>query len=396
MKRALAIAVAVCTFGLAGFSQLGPITGSWAATVGLLPSPTVSTTLTLNVTISGFTITSTSRMTGTAGFDRQLFSVRGAFGPFSITGRMWFAPVVPEYMASDLVTSFDFGGLALGLTVRHWDEDYADDLFAPGTAWPFAPWWPCTIPPCQTPYGAALQYIFTGTIAPVTVRARFLDCCTGTEFQDLLVTLRGLGLCCGITYGIDFSFTKAGFDYIEFTGINIPVGLGLSFDVAVRYGVGLKTVTLTPRFAGLGDACFAIFGAAITDHVTPGVTFSGIEIYGYRIRCTIADCNFVEFINAFNVTEMNRILPAADDFATIGGEFQLVRLAFCGPGCCGGRWTTDVRVFFGTGGGLFDITRFVYGATIPVMTNFDLSLTGTLGAIPAVAPALSIGWTLRF
>ncbi|MBC7084643.1 MAG: hypothetical protein H5T95_14375, partial [Firmicutes bacterium] len=83
------------------------------------------------------------------------------------------------------------------------------------------------------------------------------------------------------------------------------------------------------------------------------------------------------------------------------------KLGFCGAGCCGGKYDVALRIFYGTGGGLFDITRLVFSANIPLMTNFTLTLSGTMWAIPLDDPegvrtcnttgsSLCIGWTFTF
>lgn len=403
MKRAFAICLAVCTLGFAGFSQFS---GSWATTITLTPAPAVSlsSTFTLNYVVAGWTLTSTSRITG-AGFDRQLFSIRGAFGPFSMTGRMWFAPLVPEYMASDLVTSFDFGGVGIGLTVRHWDTDYNAAMFTTA-AWPFGPWWPDTTPCPQTGvYG--MMYILSTTVAPLTVKTTFVDCCDGIEFDSVLITLKGIGLCCGITYDAALSFTKAGFGYVEFTAKDlITLCCGISFDAAVKFTVDTKSVTLTPKWAGI-VGCLTVYGDLQT-YVTgemgkvpdspPGGTpgqqvvhgVGGIEIYGFRIRCTLADCNYLEVVHAWNVSKVEAVL--GDIFSATYGEFEYYKLGFCGPGCCGGTWTVDATVYFGTAGKLFQITRFIASAKIPIMPALDI----TLGLTGGLANSASIGWTFRF
>ena len=59
MKRALAILVALCTFGALGFSQIA-IKGSWTATVCLLPTTSLTSTLSLTYTVAGFDVTNIS------------------------------------------------------------------------------------------------------------------------------------------------------------------------------------------------------------------------------------------------------------------------------------------------------------------------------------------------
>jgi len=347
----------------------------------------------LTYNVAGFDVTGALRFTAT-GLDRVSFTTRGAFGPFSITNRMWFAPLVPEYMGMDLVTSFDFGGLALGLTVRHWDTDYNDCFFKTTLCWPWGPWWPDVTPCPQTP-AFGMMYIFSATVAPITVKATFADCCEGIEFYQALITLKGIGLCCGITYNAELSFLKEkGFDYISFTGINIPLCCGVSLDVSVTYGVDYKKVELTPKFAGIADACFTVWGNPVYDKDKK--VWSGIEIYGFRIRCTIADCNYIEFVNAFNVTEVNKVIPSADAFSTTCGEFELVKIGFCGPGCCGGKYDVTLRFYFGTGGGFFDLTRMTWTINVPIMTNFTLTFSGRVGVGGCFTQQFCFGWTFTF
>ncbi len=374
MKRALAIAVALCTIGFAGFSQIA-IKGSWTATLGLLPSVTLSSNLSLTYTVAGFDITSTTGFSAT-GLSSQKFDLKGVFGPFTVTGSMLFDVAAVLYDESVLSTSFDFGGIAIGFKAEHW-----------------------AIPPNQTPTwcttlagGAALRYTFTGTIAPATVKAVFVDCCTGTAFYNLNVTLKGLGLCCGITYNVEFDFLKSGFNYVKFTGIDIPLCCGVTLGVTVTYGVDYKTLEVNPSFGGFVDACFTVWG----DATFSGYTWFGIEIYGFKIRCTLADCNYIEFVNAFNVTAVNPKLPTADRFLAACGEFELIKMGFCGAGCCGGKYDVTLRVFFGSGGGIFDITRMVFGVKIPIMSNFTLNIDGTMAAASCATTNLSIGWTFTF
>jgi len=398
MKRALAVCTVLAVLGFAGFSQI-VIKGSWEAELCILPSITLSSSLSLTYTVAGFDITSTTGF-GATGITSQAFSVKGTFGPFSVSGKMRFDPSVPTYEVGQLVTSFDLAGMSIGLTVNHWRDGEWDPGYF-GYASTVTD--PC--PPAIT--GGNLQYVLTGKIDPLSVRLRYLDCSAGTYFQDLLVTLKGIELCCGIKYNAEVLFTKEGFDYLSISGINIPLCCGVSLDVGVKYTVGTKSLSITPKFGGFAEACFTVWGGPVGDFTAPVVVWNGIEIYGYKISCKITDCNYVEFVNAFNVGEVNKQLPSADKFTmsidcdeeTVTlGEFELLKLGFCGPGCCGGKYDVALRIFFGTGGGIFDITRFVYSVSLPIMSNFSVSISGTMYAVSAAGPCSSLcfGWTFTF
>ncbi|MEW6217043.1 MAG: hypothetical protein AB1543_05125 [Candidatus Bipolaricaulota bacterium] len=401
MKRALAIMVALCTIGFAGFSQIA-IKGSWTATMCILPAPvTLSSTLSLTYTVAGFNLTSTTGFAA-SGLISQQFGLTGVFGPFTITGNMWFEANVPEYMGSRLVTAFDFGGINIGLKVLHWDTDYNANFFTSTSVFPFnRPFreYPILVAsPCAQTDSFGMMYILTAGIAPINVRASFVDCCTGTSLYDLYLWLDKTPLCCGIAYTAEIHFTKVGgFDYISFSGINIPLCCGISLDVTITYGVDYKDLDVEFSWDGMIDACFTVWGDAVYE----GTTWLGIELWGFKLRCAIADCNYIEFINAFNVSMVNLYLPAADRFLTRCGEFELIKLGFCGAGCCGGKYDVTLRVFFGSLGGIFDITRMVFGVNIPVMANFTLSISGTMWAIPigdcnTTGSSLCLGWTFTF
>lgn len=418
MKRALAV-LALCLFGFVGFSQIA-ITGKWTGTVCVLPSVSLSSSLTLTYKVAGFDFTSITGF-GASGMSSQAFGLKGALGPFTLTGDMWFSVSNVEYMGSRLSTSLDIAGLSVGLKILHWDTDYNDPLFKSATTWPYRPFYEYPIlteSPCTQTGAFGMLYILTAKVDPVSFRASFVDCCDGIEFYDLYLWLDGVGLCCGISVDVEYYFTKAGFGYLYFSGINIPLCCGVSLDVGVTLEEAAKTLYVTPKFAGFAEACFTVWGNASfsgidasTGAVTGTVVWSGIEIYGFSIKCTIADCNYIEFVEAFNVAEVNKKLASADRFITksectvdnakkedLLNEFELVKLGFCGAGCCGGKYDVTLRIFFGKGGGLFGVTRFGFTANIPVMSNFTLTISGSMPAktYNCVKPSFCIGWTFTF
>ena len=383
MKRALAIMVALCTIGAVGFSQIA-IKGSWDAKYCFIGTPALTSTLALTYTVAGFDVTSTTGFTA-AGLSTQAFKVVGLFGPFSITGNMTLDVASVAYSKSDLTTGFDFGGIAISFKAEHW-------AYPPNTL----PTW-C---PGQTP-SAALRYTFTGTVAPVTVKAVFIDCCTGTAFSNLNVVLKGLGLCCGITYNIEFDFLKTGFNYVSFTGINIPLCCGVSFDIGVKFTAAAKELIVTPKFAGIGDACFTVWAMPV---VEGAYLWEGIRVDGFRIKCTLADCNYIEFVDVFNFDSETSGVPKAvrDLFNRTGTckEFEYIGLGFCGAGCCGGKYEVTLRIFFGekfSPTSVLGITKFTGAVKIPVMANFTLNLDFVMPAVTACATAqFCLGWTFTF
>ncbi|MCX7844393.1 MAG: hypothetical protein N2507_03490 [Candidatus Bipolaricaulota bacterium] len=381
MKRALAALLVIV-----GFTGFAMFKGEWTAKVCLLPSTTLESGLTLTYTVAGFDITSTTTF-GAAGLTGQAFSFKGALGPFSLSGKMRFDPATPAYEVGQLVTSFDFAGVKLGLTVNHWLDGEWDPVYF---GYPSG-----TADPCPTDVpGANLQYVLTGTIAPVSLRVRYLDCSAGTYFQDLLVELKGVEFCCGIKYDASLSFTKEGFSSLTFSGLNIPLCCGVSLDVSVTFGVSSKTVTITPKFAGFAEACFTVWGEPTT---TGLISWTGIRIDGYRVRCTIADCNYLEYVHAFDPTKTT--IPKAIRDKFICGANEYLELGFCGPACCGGKYDVNLRILWSstTTGTLFGTRAFVGAVKIPIMTNFTLNLDFVMPVATCTGyPRFCFGWTFTF
>ena len=372
MKRALVVCTVLAVLGFSAFG-IGTFSGKWEATIKLLPAPTALTAnkLTLNYTDFGWTFTGVLSLLG-APTDTFDISAKGAFGPFSIDGTMKF-DFTPAYKGTKLVTSLDFAGLGLSFEAYH-GAAYVTDVG------------------CQTP-AQSLKYVLKGKVDPISVTLTFRDCCTGTEFYSALITLKGIGLCCGISLDAELSFTKAeGFKYLSFSGIEIPLCCGVSLTTTVTFTVDAKTVETGLKFAGIGDACFTVYGDAIP--TATGFGWDGIDIYGWKIKCTLGDCNYVEFLTALDPSAIEDIL--GDIFYDPCGEYEYVKMGFCGAGCCGGKYTVDLSIYFGSNGGIFDITRLVYSVRIPIMTNFTLTFSGTAAAAACATNSFSFGWTFTF
>ena len=387
MKRALAVCTVLAVLGFSAFG-IGTFSGKWSATVKLLPSASLlSNSLTINYTDFGWTFTGVLSLTGTAA-DTFKASAKGAFGPLSITANEWFSVPNAEWMGGDLASSIDFAGLSLGLTVRHWDKDYAAFFYTDNAPWYAWVWYPDE-EPCQT-YNdqAGMMYIITAKVDPFNLKVRFLDCSFGIAFYDAVITLKGLGLCCGISLDVEVAFSKeGGFEYAKFTGIEIPLCCGVSLTAAVTFTVDSKVVETGLKFAGIGDVCFTVYGDAIKE----GNAWMGIDIYGWKIYCSLGDCNYIEFLTALNVDKVEEIV--GDIFT--GNEFEYMKLGFCGAGCCGGKYTVTLYAYFNNAPGkLFGLNRIRGVMTIPVMSNlsFTVDFRHTLPA----SVDLRIGWTFTF
>jgi len=396
MKRALAVFSVLAVLGFSAFG-IGTFSGKWEAGICLIgctggaPSLT-GNTLTLNYTDFGWTFTGVLSLTGATApnYDVFKFSAKGAFGPLSITGNEWFDYTNAAWMGGDLASSLDFAGVSVGLGVRHWDKDYASYFFSATDS--TKPWYPDTdpCPDINSGYEYGMMYILTASVAPIDLKVRFVDCCTGISFYDAVIDVSDIGLCCGISLDAELAFSKlGGFEYLDISGIEIPLCCGVSFTVGVEFQTSGKTLNTGLKFAGFGDACFTVYADAIAQTGSNVVDnkwkneWLGIVIHGYKIKCSLGDCNYVEFGTALDSTGRSKLGLNAP-------EFEYMKLNFCGAGCCGGQYNVAISIYFVESGKLFGINRLGATMSIPVMSNFTAKVSFS------TTPTLSVGWTFTF
>jgi hypothetical protein len=371
------------------------------------PGPSLEkTTLTLGYAVGGgWTVTSTTEFTS-LGLTGQSFGLSGRFGPLTITGGMNFNPrdtttvivtypngcspqteavtlTAPAHKSAWLSSTLQFAGLEVSAEMQHWtfpyyteDEDSEDDEEYV---------WPC----CPPQTGSYTLITLQTTAPPVTLAVRFEDCCSGFSFRDATITLSGASLCCGITYDAEMLFTKPGFSYTEFT-LEIPFCCGIEIETSVKFTVNAKAVNLTPTWIGGGQACMEVYGDVLWDDVTS--TWLGIAIFGYKIRCEFAQCQFVELLTALDVAAVEEALDDEDLFE--GDEFEYTKLGFCGPSCCGRTYTLTVSVYFQPAGSLFGLSRLKMDIAVPVLVNF--TFTASFAVEVSGTTGLDIGWIFTF
>ncbi|MBC7221986.1 hypothetical protein H5T56_03275 [Candidatus Bipolaricaulota bacterium] len=120
---------------------------------------------------------------------------------------------------------------------------------------------------------------------------------------------------------------------------------------------------------------------------TSGASLQGVEIYGWKIRCDLTPCGYLEVLTALNVAKIEEIFQADIFF---GDEYEMVKIGFCGQGCCG-NWNLAVTTFFSPTGGLCGIKRMWIDADFPLSKDLKvvLNVSPTLGELYA-------GFTLGF
>lgn len=402
MKRALALTFAALLFGVAGLAQ---ISGSWSGKLALLPTPSlVYTKLVLTYTVAGFDLT--AEVYADPDPSSVKFKIDGALGPAELSSVMGFDPTVPAYAYTDLSATLDFAGVGLTGKVFHgvypYGQSYFETYYYPLTWTALHDQTQCGT--LQT--GSALMVYTLGVdVDPISIEAHFSDCCDGVEFYDFTLTLDDISLCCGVTYDMKLYFTKAGFEYVKFTANPLfELCCGFSVGVEVKFGVDYKEVT--PKFSWGGiEGCVTVWGDV--QKKTNAVGIDGWEWWGYKVYCELAECNYIEFVHAFD--------PYDVDFFHLGAAYKIdvfksytinqqkvweneyVKLGFCGPACCGGTWSVDVSIFFIADAPIdlfFGVSRLNVSATVPVMDS--LSLTIDYGYNFDTGTSLAIGWSFSF
>ena len=236
-----------------------------------------------------------------------------------------------------------------------------------------------------------MTYTLTMAADPFSATIVFDDVCTGIQFKEATLTMSGISLCCGVTYDAELAFNKCeGFEYLKFSINDVfPICCGISFDIAVTFTTDAKTISLTPKLASIGEACFELYADLVSEGgENADLYLNAIRVDGWKIRCEIADCNYVEYVS-FLSPDKAEDYGYEDVFEE--GEFEYMKLGFCGPGCCGGTWTVDISVYFDNGDGLFGISRVKVNASVPAMENLTFKL-GT--ELPK--NMFSFGWSFKF
>jgi len=404
MRRNLVLLLVAALSGPA----LAQLSGRWETQLTIIPGPWLDkAALTLTYTLGTWYVSSISTFTS-LGYVAQEFTLGGWWGPIGISGGMSFNPsqtgsvtvefpescdpqtashalAPPEYMWAWIKPQISFAGLEFSLEAEHWRYPYVPPKY----------WWNPNVPeynwPCCQPTTPAtssyMRYTWLLAFGPVGVQARFEDCCYGILFKDFTFFLKDVGLCCDITYDAELYFTKEGFQYFKFTGENLlALCCGISFDVGIKFTMESKEVTLNPKWKGFGEVCFQLFG----DLVFVENQIVGLDVYGFRIYCKFGNCTAGEFIEAWNVGEVEAIL--GDIFEN--DENEVMRFTFCGQGCCGGFYKVSVNVFFSPTGGLFSLTRIKVEVAVPVLAN--LVFTGSFSLPATGSPVLIGGGILTF
>ena len=367
------------------------LSGSWTSSIRLLPAVGIDTALTLQADLGGWKVGGTAEYFATDGYVWQTFDFGGEFGAFDFNWTLLFGPLAPAYLYSLGTVDLSFGGLDFTVYTAHVGPSVPGYFFG-------GPSGGAVLVTKADLAGMKLKAVlgFGAQLTPFTITFSGVGTYTktypvdpfpgGFQFTYLELDLEKVPFCCGITLDVGFDFVKAGFRSLDLTVRAIPICCGVTFDAVVGYTTTSKSVEIVPRWQGI-EGCFSVYG----DARFVGNTWQGIEIYGFKLRCALGDCTYLELLTALNVAMVEQIL---DEDIFQGPEFEYLKLGFCGPGCCGGKYTLTVTAYFQPMGSLFGLRRLAVEAKVPLMANFTLNLG--LGVTVGGPVNLALGWTFTF
>lgn len=382
---------------LLAFPGLAQLSGEWSAELSLLPSPPNldSSSFSLTYGTSAWEFTSITDFKSPWGGIWQEFDGTSSLGPASLKGSVLFGPQLPDFLYAELIANTALGEAELGLytailgsAVGGYIGGFGPSAgaalklvssFVNGAELTLSLGFGATLPPD----GFTIYHVSGAEKTFVTDPRP-----GGFRLTQLMVSLSGLGFCCGITCDVEFSFLKeTGFDYLKLTLHDLfPLCCGISFEASVTFTTTGKSISVGPKLAGFGEGCIEVYGdVERTGGDGRSLSLAGIRIDGWKIRCDFSSCQWLELVSFLSPEH------AADYGYDVfeGDEFEYVKLHFCGPACCGGKWELSSTVFFG-GGTLFNISRFVIESSLPLMDSL------TVGFKLGGQDKLAINWTFQF
>lgn len=154
------------------------------------------------------------------------------------------------------------------------------------------------------------------------------------EFREWSLNARSTWACCKLGLATELRFLKTGFDYVSFAIRDVPLpgllpNLGVNLGVTTKFTPQTKSVTVSFTARSDWHCCVRL----LTSLQTSGTTITGVHIYGFELRTTLA--------GGIEVWAATAIDPNMNGSVTGYPEYFEV-WTFSGPmlSCCGspGRW----------------------------------------------------------
>lgn len=159
--------------------------------------------------------------------------------------------------------------------------------------------------------------------------------------------------------------------------------IGVQFATILVFKPDAKTLDLSPSFSIEGSECFDLYAGLSWDATTH--TISGVEIYGFGLRCELGT---VHVRGLWSLDPSTFALVKTPYWALLGLVWDL-------PGCCGDAGEGSVAVFFDTAScTLFDVGEIEGEIVLPISDAATLAIGA---ALPVSGNAVfSVSWNVAF
>jgi hypothetical protein len=359
--------------------QIG-VNGRWTGGITLLPGFSVDTQrfelgFDQPPGASAWTTRMTATFSGDGDWTDLQFSGSGGLGDLRTSTGLTFDPLGSGYRSAFLAVQWTGEGMTVGFRASH---------AAMG----------------GSPPGPYLLYTWTLRTGDLSLTARLEEPCgEGLALRDLQAQITGIELCCGVTLRGVMSFAACGFECIGLYANGIAVTDGLSVDLALRYCLDGKEVSLTPRWDPICLPCIVLYG---------DLEKGGVDLYGFKIRCCLSDfadpdcpeCASVQCPPGSRVRSpyLEYVLASEPSKVPVGfqgDESSYVKVGFCDEGCCGGAFDLELTAFFAPIGSLFGLTRIVGYLALPWSEALRWQIDAEFNFVGGDT-TFKLGWDYRF
>jgi len=407
---------AILTIGLFGLTLMAesPFTYTWDNTLSFDPDGTLflaafESVIQIDYSVGSFMATSRSEFQR-FGLLWQEFNTSGRLGGLNVQGDVLFGPSTDNYLYAQAIASVSIAGIDVGIYFAHLSDAVlggAADGFAVRIAQSTSFFDLVSI----TELGARIaDDDFDGiTIvhaASGLSRSYITDpVVPGQGFTGEKVTISGLSVGCVEDIKATLYMTREGFDYILFELNGIDSGISwLTFDLAVKFEVQTKSVTLTPALV-VGDVlCLTPYLRLVPTSSTfsiDGIILGGLDLTfswnGVTLRevVVLAGGQYVITTPEYG-SLLESIADAVENGHTYYAQYwELLSLEVDGEACCGGTYRVLMNAYFNAGaGGIFGWgMTYVEGEVgIGSHTTLSSSMTFDTNGVDKLGVGFNVSW----
>lgn len=230
----------------------------------------------------------------------------------------------------------------------------------------------------STPASSYTQILARSRVNGVSFTSTVKFGLVNVAFQSFSLSASLTGPCCGLRMGLEFSFTKEGFDYVSLTASGIPLfgitcpSFEIYMDVQVTFTTQKKEFDLSFKLDTLWQWCFRLFA----ELETSDTALTGLNIYGIEAKLTFNSEIEVRAATSFDPLKNGSVTGYAE-------YFEVLMLTGLVSACCGpaGRW--QMAFYFQDNGALLGwgqtraVLDFFLSSAIEFKLEYLMSSAGT-------------------